>query len=135
MEALIIITLSMPLSIFLFLGSKLVRRLRLEQHGLVAQARVTSVREWSDEGFEHQIVDYQFAVSGEYYSSSTTVPLRGEGYAAGDHFPVLYLPSQPHKAQPVSGGPATSTGLTAFAMLAMVAVMVWEVWLLTRPHL
>jgi hypothetical protein len=56
----------MPLAIFLFLGSKLVVRLRLEQHGLVAQARVTSVRFWSDEGIKHQTVNYQFAVGGDY---------------------------------------------------------------------
>jgi hypothetical protein len=35
------VVFAMPLSIFLFLGWKLVVRLRLEQHGHVAQAIVT----------------------------------------------------------------------------------------------
>jgi hypothetical protein len=124
----------MPLAIFLFLGSKLVVRLRLEQRGLVTQARVTSVRDWSDEGIKHQTVSYQFSVGGDYYSSSTNVPMSGKGYVTGDPLSVTYLPWRPDRSQPVSGGAATSTGLTAFVMLAMVALMVWMLWLLNLPH-
>ncbi len=102
--------------------------------GAIAQARVTSLRAWSDEGIQHQTVSYQFAVGGDYYSSSANVPLSGKGFATGDQFSVIYLPSRPDKSQPVSGGAATSTGLTAFVMLCMVAFMVWMLWLLNLPH-
>jgi hypothetical protein len=117
----------MPLAIFLFLGRSLAVRLRLEQHGCTVQAIVTSVRGWTDslDGIRHQTVSYRFSVDCESYSCSADVPIRGKGYAAGDRFPIIYLPSQPAKAQPVSGGPATSVGLTAFVMLAMVVVVLW----------
>src|SRR5262245_45743637 len=117
----------MPLSIFLLLGWKLIDRRRLEQRGMVARAVVTSVRHWRDEGITHQIVNYQFAVGGDYYSASTTVPLRGKGYATGDRFSALYLPWRPGKSQPVSGGPAT--GFTAVVMVAMVVFMLWMLYM------
>jgi uncharacterized protein DUF3592 len=123
---------AMPLSIFLLLGSKLVTRLRLEQRGHLAQANVTSVRTWTDslDGIKHQIVRYQLVLGDDDYCSSTDVPVRGRGYAAGDHISVIYLPSRPDKPQPVTGGPATSVGLTACVMLAMVVLMLWMVSLL-----
>jgi len=117
----------MPFSIFLFLGWKLIDRRRLELRGMVARAIVTSVRNWSDEGITHQIVNYQFTVGGDYYSSSASVPLRGKGYATGDRFSVLYLPRRPDKSQPLSGGPAT--GFTAVVMVAMVVFMLWMLYM------
>jgi hypothetical protein len=133
---LLVVAFGMPLAIFLLLGWKLVVRLRLEQQGRVAQARVTSVRNWTDslDGIKHQVVSYQFSVGDDFYSSSSDVPVRGKGYAAGDGIPVIYAASRPAKAQPVTGGPATSTGLTAFVMVAMVVFMLWLVWLLSQPR-
>jgi hypothetical protein len=128
--------IGMPLSIVLLLGWKLVARLRMERQGHVVQAIVTSVRNWTDslDGIRHQNVSYQFPVGDDYYSSSTDVPVRGKGYATGDRISVMYLPARPFKAQPVTGGPATSTGLIAFVMLAMVVLMLWMLWLLSQPH-
>jgi hypothetical protein len=83
------------------------------------------VRNLALDGIRHQTVNYRFSVGSDSYSSSADVPIRGKGYAAGDRFPIIYLPSRPSKAQPVSGGPATSVGLTAFVMLAMIVVVVW----------
>lgn len=125
-----------PLSIFLLLGWKLVVRLRLEQQGHVAQAKVTSARDWTDsmDGIKHQVVSYQFSVGDDSYSSSSDVPVRGQGYATGDRIPVIYAASRPAKAQPVTGGPATSTGLTALVMVATVVFMLWMVWLLSQPR-
>jgi hypothetical protein len=90
------------------------------------------VRNWTDslDGIKHQAVSYQFSVGDNYYSCSADVPVRGEGYATGDRIPIIYLRSRPARAQLVSGGPATSTGLTAFVMLAMVALMLWMMSLL-----
>jgi hypothetical protein len=133
MRTLEFVAVGMPLSIFLFLGWKLVVRLRLERQGHVAQATVTSVRNWTDplDGVKHQTVRYQFSVESDYYPSATDVPMRGKGYATGDRLPVIYPPSRPARAQPVNGGPATSTGLTVFVMLVMVALMLWMLSLLS----
>jgi hypothetical protein len=122
----------MPLSIFLLLGWKLVVRLRLERQGRVVHASVTSVRNWTDslDGIKQQTVSYQFSVGNDYYSAAADVPVRGKGYYSGDRLPVMYVPSRPAKAQPVTGGLATSTGLTAFVMVAMVALMLWMLTLL-----
>jgi hypothetical protein len=123
----------MPLSIFLLLGWKLVVRLRLERQGHFAQASVTSVRNWTDplDGIKHQSVSYKFSAGNDYYSAATDVPVRGKGYATGDRLPVIYPPSRPARAQPVNGGPAASSGLTVFVMLAMVALMLWMASLLS----
>ncbi len=124
----------MPLSIFLFLGWKLVARLRLERQGHVTQAIVTSVRTDSLDGIKHQTVRYRLSLGDDYYTSSTYVPVRGNGYATGDRIPVIYPPARPDRSQPVTGGPATSTALTAFVMVAMVALMLWMLWLLTASR-
>jgi hypothetical protein len=104
----------------------------LERQGRFEQASVTSVRNWTDplDGVKHQTVSYQLTVGNDYYSSATDVPMRGKGYATGERLPVIYPPSRPAKAQPVNGGLATSTGLTVFVMLAMVALMLWMLSLL-----
>ncbi len=131
------VAFGMPLSIFLLLGWKLAVRTRLEQQGHVGQATVTSVRNWTDslDGIKHQAVSYQLLLGDDYYSSSADVPVRGKGYAPGDRMPVIYLPSRPDKSQPVSGGPATSIGLTALVMLAMVGLILWMVWLLSQQRI
>ncbi len=125
-----------PLWLFLLLGWKLAVRLRLEKQGHSAQAIVTSVRGWTDslDGVKHQVVSYQILQGNDYYPSSADVPVRGKGYAAGDRIPVMYMPSRPHRSQPVSGGLATSVGVTAFVMAVMVALMVWPLWMLTHYH-
>jgi hypothetical protein len=94
---------------------------------------VTSVRSWTDamDGIKHQVVSYKFPVGRDYYDSSADIPVRGKGLAAGDRFPVIYLPSRPARVQPVTGGASTSTGLTVFVMLAMVVLMLWMLWLLS----
>jgi hypothetical protein len=131
----LIVAFGTPLSIFLLLGWKLVVRLRLERRGHYAQAIVTSVRSWTDsmDGIQHQIVSYRLPLGNDNYPSSTNVPVRGRGYAAGDRIPVIYAPSRPDKSQPVSGGAGTSIALTAFVMVAMVALMLWMLWLLSQP--
>lgn len=123
----LVVAFGMPLAIFLFAGWKLAVRLHLGQHGLVTEAVVTSVRDWLDsmDGIKHQTVSYQFPVGDHYQSSSVNVPVRGKGYTVGDRLPVIYLPSRPAKVQPVTGGPATSVGLTVVVMVAMVALMLW----------
>jgi hypothetical protein len=130
------VAFGMPLSIFLLVGWKLLVRLRLEREGRIAQATVTSVRSWTDslDGIKHQVVSYQLSLGSDYYTSSTDVPVRGKGYVTGDHISVLYRPSRPDKSQPVTGGPATSIGLGVFAMLAMVALMLWMLSLLSQAR-
>ena len=71
------------------------------------QAIVTSVRNWTDsmDGIKHRTMNYKFPVDRDNYDSWADVPVCGSGYAAGDRFPLICLPSRPATAQPVAGAP------------------------------
>lgn len=130
----LLVAFGMPLSIFLLVGWKLVVRLRLEQQGSAAQAKVTSVRNWTDslDGIKHQFLvrqqklrtaqlvlveqpdSEQQRVIGVHAAPDTGPQQRGEGWSSGSNTPSLALLVGHRSRQiPATAVRATSAGSSA----------------------
>ena len=125
---LLLLTLTMPGAIFLLAARALVVRGRLVRHGVTSRATVTSYDQWTDDMTHHDLT-YRFTADGLEYRGSGSA---SHSYQVGDLIEVVYHAEQPELNQLISGGVATSPGLNVFVMVAMVAVGIWAISLVSR---
>jgi len=107
--------------IFLLAARAIVVRQRLENHGIQAQATVTTYSQWTDD-MTHHDVTYRFVAGGLQYNGSGSA---GREYHVGEPINVIYHRERPGFNQLVAGGVVTSVGLNVFVMVAMVAMEFW----------